>query len=307
MSVNCVSLMQFSLPISGEIDFAKRSRFNAISLDIFQFLDSFETTSISLVCKGWKDIILFAKSRLFFVAKQVNFIFGNAELFSTYDYYLLGGVHKDRRCKAMYNDLNNGLSSQYFVVVLMEGFPSMNPVPDWFVKFITGIDPSLNKNIIFLGWDAIEYYNEAREDIIFQKKTDDQIQELANLEKKLIEERLSADEGRVLEINKEIEKLHLIFDILHMQAENSEEEMLRRTFPKRTNSMVQTLELLEKMRVQGTRKVKIVLECGNEHLRVKRAKLPEYQLDVLYKAVAKLNAIGMIPKFCVNAMPLVKR
>ena len=145
----------------------------------------------------------------------------------------------------MYRELILGLADQYDVVVLTEGVPSGFEAAHSTVKKIAGIDLCRHKNIEVYGWDSMEFHTEypviqQRLKSLFQQSLEH------SLKRMQLEEALpSAPLEQQSEIQKEIYKRGLIIQILDLQEENEHEAWITKTFPHRTECMINTLLAVE--------------------------------------------------------------
>jgi hypothetical protein len=316
------SLAQSSLPNSSIID-PPHKVLNSLILtrSIFKFIDSLEATTLSLVSHTWKQLIFDKKSQMFFVKNQISFLHGRLDDFSKADYYLLGERHKNKIGRAMLRELILGLAQNYFVAVLLEGIPSLlHGIPELNeclienVKHFTSIDvldSSFNgMKFVFAGWDTIDNQTILDKVTALQKTIDEKVLTLISDYKKLEQEEPTAAAERGAQIQKEKERIRLICEILFIQHGDVQESIFQTTFPKRTQSMIDTLNLVESSYIQQSRQgksMKVIILCGAEHLRSVRPHLPEYDLSTLYQTLGKLKAVAMLPSFIPSGRVLTNK
>jgi hypothetical protein len=281
-----------------------------LTRNIFKFVDSYEANTLPSVSRIWKQLILENKKSMFFVKNQVAFLHGSLQAFPKANYYFLGERHKNKICKSILRELILGLARDNFVLVLLEGLPSLVhgiPKGNEFlivnVKHFTGIDmldPALDDiEFAFAGWDIIDYEKQQDEMQALKKNTDDQVSRLINDIKKLKQEETTASEERRAQIQKEKERLNLIGEIFLLQQEIGDESMIRDSFPNRTQSMTDSINLIESSymhKQEQGKPMKVIIHCGAEHLRSVRS-FVEYDICPLYHTLGKIKAVVMLPSF----------
>lgn len=289
-------------------------RFSDTLPHFLRFSNGLEIIAAAGVCKKGHQIIQ-ESSELTGIVTQHFFsnacyiISGNPARFSTADYFLLGERHFDMRCRKLYQRLILQCAQHHRVIVLTEGFSSMTVVPpDAELTSASGNQSRPVKkyfgvsNIEYVGWDNPEARMKKREELQIDR-IEQEISENQENMYMAIEERdsLAKESPERQKIAECIEKRWLIDEILYSRFELLDEQEMREIYPARTLSMVETLQQIEKMRIRGAfkRSVKVIVHCGAEHLRTATQKkgISEYNLDLLYKSLEKLNAIVMIPKF----------
>ncbi|HEY4831315.1 MAG TPA: hypothetical protein VIH61_01975, partial [Waddliaceae bacterium] len=91
-------------------------------------------------------------------------------------------------------------------------------------------------------------------------------------------------------------------ELSDVMASKNDKDVLKETFPVRTQAMVQTLRMINNLRHQSQINGPIFLMGGEQHLKTatQHIGVDEFCLDSLYKELQSHNAIILIPKTCAS-------
>lgn len=306
-TLNDAQSEKFLMPIN-----CSRSVIDMSIKEVCCFSNGLDIIAAATVCTKWHQIIQERSEFVgmithYFFSKMCHIIHGNPSRISTADYYLLGDRHCDVRCRKLYQKLILQSAQHHYVIVLTEGFSSMTVVPPdselWFHSESMLVGEYFGvSNVDYIGWDNPEARMKKREELQTER-LDQEISENFENIRMAIEERDSLAESRPerQKLEEFVVKRLLIDETLKARLGILLNRELLEILPARTLSMVETLQQIEKMRMQGVfkRKVKIIVHCGLQHLRTATQNIgrPEFDLAPLYKTLEKLNAVVMIPKF----------